>query len=91
MLYRQRQTENLNGAKRSFAHSQIKQMKNFARSIVLLSALCFPALAQNKDAPQQNNARANYAPVPGAGLLVFVVIGMGYGAYWVIKRRRRKR
>jgi hypothetical protein len=66
-------------------------MKNFARSIVLLSALCVPALGQNKDAPQQNNARANYAPVPGGGLLVFVVIGMGYGAYWVIKRRRRKR
>jgi hypothetical protein len=66
-------------------------MKNLARSIALLSALCFPALAQNKDAPQQNKVGANYAPVPGAGLLVFGVIGIGYGVYWVIKWRRRKR
>lgn len=66
-------------------------MKAFALSAALLSALCFPAFAQNKDAPKPNKVGAYYAPVPGAGLVVFGIVGIGYGVYWVVKRRGRKR
>jgi len=48
-------------------------------------------LAQNKDAPEWNKQGANYAPVPGAGLVVFGLIGIGYGVYRVVSRRGRKR
>jgi hypothetical protein len=58
-------------------------MKDLALPFALLSAFCLPALAQYNT--------GNDSPVPGAGLPVILVIAIGCGVYWFVKRRRRKR
>jgi hypothetical protein len=69
-------------------------MKNLILSAALFAALCLPALAQNQNGQGQNNNNQggnNYrgapGPIAGAGL---PVIAVGFGVYWLIKRRRRK-
>jgi len=64
-------------------------------SIVLISLSLFaaPALACNgggncDDAPGREHANVKGVPAPiaGAGL---PVLAIGYGVYWLVKRRRR--
>ena len=65
-------------------------MKNLTLSAALFAALCLPALAQNGQGGNNNNQggyRGVPGPIAGAGL---PVIAVGYGVYWLIKRRRRK-
>jgi hypothetical protein len=72
-------------------------MKNLTLSAALFAALCLPALAQNGQGGNNNNQGGNNnnqggyrgvpGPIAGAGL---PVIAVGYGVYWLIKRRRRK-
>ena len=66
-------------------------MKNLILSAALVAALCLPALAQNGQGQNNNNqgrqVRGVPGPIAGAGL---PVIAVGYGVYWLIKRRRRK-
>jgi hypothetical protein len=71
-------------------------MKNLVLVAALFAALCLPALAQNNNGQnnngqnnngQNNNVRGVPGPRAGAGL---PVIAVGFGVYWLIKRRRRK-
>ena len=67
-------------------------------SFVLLVALCLPALARDHDGNYGNHwgcgdsrdsssdFRGVPGPVAGAGL---PIIAVGYGVYWLIRRRRR--
>jgi hypothetical protein len=66
-------------------------MKKLILSSVLLAAFCAPALAMGWS-PGGNNQSGggNYhgvpGPIAGAGL---PIIAVGYGVYWLIRRRRR--
>ena len=81
-------------------------MKKLLVLTALASALCLPALAQNQGGNSQggnnNNQGGNNnnqggggyrgapGPVAGEGL-PFVVLGAaGFGAYWLVRRTRRK-
>jgi hypothetical protein len=70
------------------------------RRLLIVTALflasCFPAVAQNNQGQNNNNQGQNQgngyrgapAPIIGAGLPV-LAIGIGYGVYWLVRRRRR--
>ena len=71
-------------------------MKKLIIASALLGALCVPALAGGgNDQGQNNNDQGNNGggthgvpgPLVGAGLPVLAV---GYGAYWLLCRYRRK-
>jgi hypothetical protein len=66
-------------------------MKNLVLVAALFAALCLPALAQNGQGQNNNNqgnrVRGVPGPIAGAGL---PVIAIGFGVYWLVKRRRRK-
>jgi hypothetical protein len=69
-------------------------MKNLVLVAALFAALCLPTLAgngqgQNGNGQGQNggNVYGVPGPIAGAGL---PVIAIGFGVYWLIKRRRRK-
>jgi hypothetical protein len=71
-------------------------MKHLVLSFLLFVALCMPVLAgqgQNGNGQGQNGngqgngTRAAPGPVVGAGL---PVIAVGYGVYWLVRRRRRQ-
>jgi hypothetical protein len=64
-------------------------MRSLALSFALLSALLSPTLADSRSV-EQNKVGAQYAPVPGAGLPLVALIGILYGVYWIVRRRRRK-
>jgi hypothetical protein len=65
-------------------------MKRLVLSFLLFMALCMPVLAGNGQGQngngQGNGTRAAPGPVVGAGLPVMAV---GYGVYWLVRRRRR--
>jgi hypothetical protein len=70
-------------------------MKNLIPSFVLFTALCLPGLAgqgQNGNGQGQNGNGQGYygvpGPIAGAGL---PVIAIGYGIYWLIQQRRRRK
>jgi hypothetical protein len=71
-------------------------MKKLIIASALLGALCVPALAGGgNDQGQNNNNQGNNGggthgvpgPLVGAGLPALAV---GYGAYWLVRRYRRK-
>jgi len=66
-------------------------MKQLALSFLLFMSLCMPVLAGNGQGQngngQGNGTRAAPGPVVGAGL---PVIAVGYGVYWLVRRRRRQ-
>ena len=67
-------------------------MKATLAAIVLTMGLLSPAFSQNQDnqgQQGQNGSIIRGAPAPliGAGLSG-IAIGIGYGAYWLVRRRR---
>jgi hypothetical protein len=69
-------------------------MKHLLLSFMLFMTFCLPVLAgngqgQNGNGQGQNGngIRAAPGPVAGAGLPVMAV---GYGVYWLVRRRRRQ-
>jgi hypothetical protein len=55
-------------------------------SSALVAALCVPALAQNTGGNGGGNYWGAPGPIAGAGLPVLAV---GYGVYWLVRRRRK--
>jgi hypothetical protein len=77
-------------------------MKKLLLSSILVAAFCVPALAGQNGQGQNGNGQGqngnsqggnggNYhgapGPIAGAGLPILAV---GYGAYWLVRRYRRK-
>ena len=67
-------------------------MRQFIIAAAILSAASISALAQNGQGGNNNNQGGGYhgAPFPvlGVGLPTLVMGGIGYGVYWLVKRRR---
>ena len=69
-------------------------MRKLLVAAALLAAFCVPALAQNNQGQNNNNQGGNGGrhthpapgPIAGAGLPVLAV---GYGVYWLLRRRRK--
>jgi hypothetical protein len=67
-------------------------MKSILTAVVASAILISPAFAQNQGGNNQggNNNNQGYrgapAPIAGAGLPVLAV---GFGVYWLIRRRRK--
>jgi hypothetical protein len=69
-------------------------MKAILTAVVLTMGLLSPAFAQGQNGQGQNgqgqNGNGTYgapAPLMGAGL-PGLAIGIGYGVYWLVRRRR---
>jgi hypothetical protein len=66
-------------------------MKTLILSLVLLTALTLPSLVQSQTPTRCSTATCNVrgvpGPVAGAGL---PILAIGFGAYWLAKRLRRK-
>ena len=78
-------------------HGSYYNMKQFIIAAAILSAASMPAFAQTGQNPSPQNPGQkgqNYVgapgPLMGAGLPGLVLGGVGYGVYWLVKRRRRK-
>jgi hypothetical protein len=70
-------------------------MKQFIIAAAILSATSMSAWAQNNQGQNNNyHGGGNYhgapGPLMGAGLPGLVVGGVGFGVYWLVRRRRRK-
>jgi hypothetical protein len=76
---------------------EVNFMKNFiqimagAVVVTLLNVAAFPALSQTATTNLSTAAANKYhgapGPIAGAGL---PVVAVGFGVYWLVKRRRRK-
>jgi hypothetical protein len=69
-------------------------MKQFIIAAAILSATSMSALAQNNQGQNNNNqGGGNYhaapGPLVGAGPVGLVIGGVGYGVYWLVRRRRK--
>ena len=70
-------------------------MKRLIIAVIVLSATSLSALAQNQNNQgcngncNGNNYRGAPGPIIGAGLPLLAAGGIGYGVYWLVKRRRR--
>ena len=63
-------------------------MKTLMLSLVLLTALSLPSMVQSQAAtPQPCSICGAPGPIAGAGL---PILAIGFGAYWLAKRLRRK-
>jgi hypothetical protein len=62
-------------------------MKAILTAIVLTMGLLSPAFAQNGQGQNGNGTLGAPAPLIGAGL-PGLAIGIGYGVYWLVRRRR---
>ena len=65
-------------------------MKGIVTSLVLTMGLLSPAFAKNENGQGQNDGngtRSAPAPLIGAGL-PGLAAGIGYGVYWLVRRRR---
>jgi hypothetical protein len=66
-------------------------MKTLMLSLVLLTALSLPSVAQSQTATTRPcstaTCRGAPGPIVGAGL---PILAIGFGAYWLAKRWRRK-
>ena len=68
-------------------------VKGFLTSVVVTMALLSPAFAHpdndgdDHNHPGRHEPRGAPAPLLGAGL-PGLAIGLGYGAYWLVRRRR---
>jgi hypothetical protein len=68
-----------------------RAMKHLILSFLLFMALCLPVLAGNGQGQNNNSqggTRAAPGPVVGTGLPV--IMAVGYGVYWLVRRRRRQ-
>jgi hypothetical protein len=71
-------------------------MKQFIIAAAILAATSMSALAAggntggNTGGNCSGNVCAAPGPLMGAGPVGWVIGGVGYGVYWVVKRRRRK-
>jgi hypothetical protein len=69
-------------------------MKQFIIAVAILGAASMSALGQNNQGPNQGGNGGNHhaapGPIVGAGPVGLVVGGIGFGVYWLVKRRRRK-
>jgi len=64
-------------------------MKNILTAIVASTILISPAFAQNQGGNQGGNNQGAYrapGPIAGASLPVLAV---GFGVYWLVRRRRK--
>ena len=68
-------------------------MKKLIVASVLLATLCVPALADRDDGNRwsdpgrrDHGVRGAPGPIAGAGLPILAV---GYGVYWLVRRRRK--
>jgi hypothetical protein len=69
-------------------------MKQFIIAAAILSGTGMSALAQNNQDPNNNNQGggnhpAAPGPLVGAGPVGWVIGGVGYGVYWLVRRRRK--
>jgi hypothetical protein len=60
-------------------------MKTSVLLLVLFTALSLPSMVQSAT-PTTTNVRPAPGPIAGAGL---PVLAIGYGVYWLVKRRRK--
>jgi hypothetical protein len=73
-------------------------MKGILTSVVLAIGLLSPAFAQNgqgqngQQGQQGQNGGGGISgapgPLAGAGLPILAGVGIGYGIYWIVRRRR---
>ena len=70
-------------------------MKGILTSVVLAIGLLSPAFAQNgqgQNGQQGQNGGGGISgapgPLAGAGLPILAGVGIGYGIYWIVRRRR---
>jgi hypothetical protein len=67
-------------------------MRKFMIAAAILSATSMSAWAQNQGGNQGGNTQGYHAapgPLIGAGPVGLAIGGIGYGVYWLVKRRRR--
>jgi hypothetical protein len=69
-------------------------MKQLIIAAAILSATSMSAWAQNNQGQNNNNqGGGNYhgapGPLVGAGPVGWVIGGVGYGVYWLVRRRRK--
>jgi hypothetical protein len=66
-------------------------MKRLILTSAFLAAACLPALAEGNKNGWSNPNNPHYSgapgPIAGAGL---PILALGYGAYWLVRRYRRK-
>jgi hypothetical protein len=69
---------------------KVTPMKNILTAIVASTILISPAFAQNNQGGNNNNQGGGYhaapGPIVGASLSVLAV---GFGVYWLVRRRRK--
>jgi hypothetical protein len=69
-------------------------MRQFIIAVAILSAASMSAFAQNGSNNGQQQGGKNYGapgPVIGAGLPLLAAGGIGYGVYWLVRRRRSRK
>jgi hypothetical protein len=67
-------------------------MKQFIVAAAILSASSMSTWAQNQNGQGGNGQGGHYAapgPLMGAGPVGWVIGGVGYGVYWLVRRRRK--